>query len=200
MQLLRTQPQYDEKTIKECCANLNRQTQHYIFIQNQYIQYEAWADHLIECAKILRTAGYRKKIYVFILTSTPEKSGMDRPTYNVLGKIGESERMAVEHAEAVNKAMRGEGPPPITPDAMAKQGIHVVMGSLWTCAREACCIYDYEEIYIHAKVAIVDDAAFTLGSANINLRSMAIDSELNILSQAQDVAYALLVSDNYLGR
>jgi phosphatidylserine/phosphatidylglycerophosphate/cardiolipin synthase-like enzyme len=50
---------------------------------------------------------------------------------------------------------------------------------------------DYEEIYIHAKVAVVDDAAFTVGSANLNLRSMALDSELNILSQAADIAYQL---------
>ena len=40
-------------------------------------------------------------------------------------------------------------------------------------------------------MAIVDDAAFTIGSANLNLRSMAIDSELNILSQAKDVSYKL---------
>jgi phosphatidylserine/phosphatidylglycerophosphate/cardiolipin synthase-like enzyme len=50
---------------------------------------------------------------------------------------------------------------------------------------------DYEETYIHAKVAIVDDAAFTVGSANLNVRSMALDSELNLLSQSKDVAFEL---------
>ena len=74
---------------------------------------------------------------------------------------------------------------------MEKAGIQVVMGSLWTSADAPSKADDYEEIYIHAKVAIVDDAAFTVGSANLNLRSMAIDSELNILSQAKDVAYQL---------
>jgi phosphatidylserine/phosphatidylglycerophosphate/cardiolipin synthase-like enzyme len=65
------------------------------------------------------------------------------------------------------------------------------MGSLWTCAKPQPKRDEYEEIYIHAKVAIVDDAAFTIGSANLNMRSMAIDGELNILSQAKDVAYNL---------
>jgi phosphatidylserine/phosphatidylglycerophosphate/cardiolipin synthase-like enzyme len=37
----------------------------------------------------------------------------------------------------------------------------------------------------------VDDAAFTIGSANLNLRSMALDSELNVLSEAKEVAFQL---------
>lgn len=67
------------------------------------------------------------------------------------------------------------------------------MGSLWTCANKDGKLHpiDYEEIYIHAKVAVVDDAALTIGSANFNLRSMALDSELNVISDAFDVAYKL---------
>ena len=66
-------------------------------------------------------------------------------------------------------------------------------GSVWTCADVEGKLRptDYEEIYIHSKVAIVDDAAFTIGSANLNLRSMALDSELNVLSEAKEVAYQL---------
>lgn len=191
VQLMRTQPQHGEKAIKECYANLTRQMQHYIFIQNQYIQYESWADHLMQSVQRLRSTGYQAPIYVFLLTSTPEKDGMDLPTYDVARKIGESSSMTVEHAEAVKKAKQGKGDMPIGPKDMAKQGINVVMGSLWTCAENPAKATDYEEIYIHAKVAVVDDAAFTLGSANLNLRSMAIDSELNILSNAQDVAFHL---------
>lgn len=40
----------------------------------------------------------------------------------------------------------------------------------------------YREIYIHAKLMIIDDSMFTLGSANLNLRSFAVDSEINIAS------------------
>lgn len=192
-QLLRTQPLHGEKSIKECYANLTRQMRNYIFIQNQYIQYQSWADHLLECVRRLRAAGYLKPIYVFILTSTPEKEGMDRPTYDVAGKIGKSESMPYEHMEAVEKARQQKVAAPLTPEELSVHGIYVFMGSLWTCSDKNGKLSqaDYEEIYIHSKVAIVDDAAFTIGSANLNLRSMALDSELNVLSEAKDVAYQL---------
>jgi phosphatidylserine/phosphatidylglycerophosphate/cardiolipin synthase-like enzyme len=37
------------------------------------------------------------------------------------------------------------------------------------------------EVYIHAKLMTIDDAFMTIGSANINSRSMEVDSELNII-------------------
>ena len=195
VQLMRTQPMHGEKAIKECYANMMRQTHHYIFLQNQYVQYEAWAEHLKECAQRLRAANYDAQLYVFIQTSTPESDGMDEPTYSVAGAIGQSPSMVVEHDAAVNRARKGKGPQPVSVDEMAKQGINVVLASLWTCAQkpagEPFRADDYEEIYIHAKVAIADDAAFTIGSANLNLRSMCFDSELNVLSDAHDVAHKL---------
>ena len=191
MQLMRTQPMHGEKTIKECYANLNRQAHHYIFIQNQYIQYGAWAEHLKSCVQNLRKGGFSKPIYVFILTSTPERDGMDIATYDVAQQLGQSASMKFEHEQAVEEARKGKREMPLTPKQLSKSGINAVMGSLWTCAQPRPKPDEYEEIYIHAKVAIVDDAAFTIGSANLNLRSMAIDSELNVLSQAKDVAYKL---------
>jgi phosphatidylserine/phosphatidylglycerophosphate/cardiolipin synthase-like enzyme len=190
-QLIRTQPMYKEKSIKECYANLTRLAQHYIFIQNQYIQYEDWATHLTVCAEKLRNAGYTKPIYVFILTSTPEADGMDIATYDVAKHLAQSDTMVVEHAEAVELAKQGKAKMPISADELAKKGISTLMASMWTCAPKPASADDYEEIYIHAKVAIVDDAAFTIGSANLNVRSMALDSELNVLSQAKDVALDL---------
>ncbi|MCA3933488.1 phospholipase D-like domain-containing protein [Burkholderia sp.] len=38
----------------------------------------------------------------------------------------------------------------------------------------------YREIYIHSKLLMIDDSFFTLGSANLNLRSMAVDAEINM--------------------
>lgn len=40
----------------------------------------------------------------------------------------------------------------------------------------------YREIYVHSKLMLVDDCFITLGSANLNKRSMVGDSELNIAS------------------
>jgi phosphatidylserine/phosphatidylglycerophosphate/cardiolipin synthase-like enzyme len=39
---------------------------------------------------------------------------------------------------------------------------------------------DWTPIYIHSKLMLIDDCFTTLGSANINVRSMEADSELNI--------------------
>lgn len=40
----------------------------------------------------------------------------------------------------------------------------------------------YRPIYIHSKLMLHSDACFTLGSANLNQRSMSADSEINIAS------------------
>lgn len=39
---------------------------------------------------------------------------------------------------------------------------------------------DWVDVYVHAKLMIIDDTFMTVGSANINVRSMDTDSELNI--------------------
>ena len=135
VQLLRTQPMHGEKTIKECYANLTRQAHHYIFIQNQYIQYGAWAAHLKTCVQNLRKGGFTKPIYVFILTSTPERDGMDIATYDVAQQLGQSATMTVEHEQAVELARQGKQEMPLTPKQLSKSGINSVMGSLWTCAQ-----------------------------------------------------------------
>lgn len=38
----------------------------------------------------------------------------------------------------------------------------------------------YRQVYIHSKLMVIDDAFFTIGSANMNQRSMVADSEINI--------------------
>lgn len=51
--------------------------------------------------------------------------------------------------------------------------------------------HDWVYVYVHAKLMIVDDAFTTLGSANINMRSMEVDSELNIGMEKGEVASSL---------
>lgn len=52
----------------------------------------------------------------------------------------------------------------------------------------ACSLYAHDEdgrsvpVYVHAKVAVIDDAWITLGSANLNERSLFNDSEVNVIS------------------
>jgi phosphatidylserine/phosphatidylglycerophosphate/cardiolipin synthase-like enzyme len=46
------------------------------------------------------------------------------------------------------------------------------------------------EVYIHAKLMTIDDTFMTVGSANINTRSMQVDSELNIAHCKEDITCA----------
>jgi phosphatidylserine/phosphatidylglycerophosphate/cardiolipin synthase-like enzyme len=52
----------------------------------------------------------------------------------------------------------------------------------------------YRPIYVHAKVAIVDDHWYTIGSGNLNNRGMADDTELNVAVLDAELAQALRVS------
>jgi phosphatidylserine/phosphatidylglycerophosphate/cardiolipin synthase-like enzyme len=50
---------------------------------------------------------------------------------------------------------------------------------------------DWMPVYIHSKLMIIDDVFTTQGSANINNRSMQVDSELNIAHEWASVSEAL---------
>ena len=50
---------------------------------------------------------------------------------------------------------------------------------------------DYRQVYIHSKLMGIDDSFVTLGSANLNARSMAADSEINMLTDDHEKAQAL---------
>jgi phosphatidylserine/phosphatidylglycerophosphate/cardiolipin synthase-like enzyme len=57
----------------------------------------------------------------------------------------------------------------------------------------ACTLYARSEqhtdpVYIHAKIAIVDDEWFTLGSANLNEHSLFNDTEMNIVTHDSELA------------
>ena len=49
----------------------------------------------------------------------------------------------------------------------------------------------WQEVYIHAKLMLIDDAFMTLGSANINTRSMQADSEMNIAHHRPEITMPL---------
>jgi phosphatidylserine/phosphatidylglycerophosphate/cardiolipin synthase-like enzyme len=60
----------------------------------------------------------------------------------------------------------------------------------------------YDEVYVHAKVAIVDDTWATIGSTNVASRSFRHDTELNASIWHEDEARALrhALFANALGR
>jgi phosphatidylserine/phosphatidylglycerophosphate/cardiolipin synthase-like enzyme len=50
---------------------------------------------------------------------------------------------------------------------------------------------DWMPVYVHSKIMIIDDVFLTHGSANINRRSMEVDSELNICHEHMGVTQPL---------
>ena len=53
--------------------------------------------------------------------------------------------------------------------------------------------FRYRPVYVHAKVAIVDDEWLTVGSANLNNRGLVTDSEINVAVQDRDLATRLRI-------
>ncbi|MEB0011888.1 phospholipase D-like domain-containing protein, partial [Glaciimonas sp. Gout2] len=66
---------------------------------------------------------------------------------------------------------------PVTEAELEGMGIKILIAKLYTQdSHSNRC----REIYIHSKLMIIDDVFLTLGSANMNVRSMVVDSEINI--------------------
>jgi phosphatidylserine/phosphatidylglycerophosphate/cardiolipin synthase-like enzyme len=53
--------------------------------------------------------------------------------------------------------------------------------------------FRYRPIYVHAKVAVVDDEWVSVGSANLNTRGLVTDSELNVLAHDPTLAKRIRV-------
>ena len=75
--------------------------------------------------------------------------------------------------------------------ADAGRGVFRAYTLYTSCHDERRGGYKYRPIYVHAKVGIIDDAWATVGSANLNGRGMATDSELNIATTDQASASAV---------
>jgi phosphatidylserine/phosphatidylglycerophosphate/cardiolipin synthase-like enzyme len=88
----------------------------------------------------------------------------------------------VKHANSIHK--------PSLAELEGTYGLKISVSMLNTCGFENGR-WRYREIYIHSKLMIANDAFFTLGSANMNQRSMAVDSELNIAVQDSALASTL---------
>jgi len=67
--------------------------------------------------------------------------------------------------------------PAVTSQQLEALGINVLIAKLYTQDEQSAAS---REIYIHSKLLMADDVFFTLGSANLNVRSMCCDGEINI--------------------
>jgi phosphatidylserine/phosphatidylglycerophosphate/cardiolipin synthase-like enzyme len=77
---------------------------------------------------------------------------------------------------------------PSVEDLEQTLGLEVSVARLRTSGPDANHNMAYRAIYIHSKLMIIDDVFITVGSANLNQRSMSSDSEINIAATGQPYA------------
>ncbi|MFM0591731.1 MULTISPECIES: phospholipase D-like domain-containing protein [Paraburkholderia] len=96
------------------------------------------------------------------------------------------EKIAQQKLNDVNQRIKENEENALIPSAIA--GLKVLICTLVAPDSTAAAWMD---TYVHSKIMIIDDAFLTHGSANINTRSMEVDSELNICHEHGDVTKAL---------
>lgn len=209
-QIVRTRPDKTvnnakEKEIRRAYLQVAANPRRYVLIVNQYFQYARWVRELKKHFQAYKQKGARRQIYIFAFTSEPEKDGMIFRTHQMANELGVSERVGKGDEEFYKQLPNGnyeltsKGK---SNGAVSKQlykdlqalGIETVFCNLKTKVNGQ----EPKDIYIHAKLMVIDDEFFTLGSANLNIRSMAVDSELNIISD--DDSTAFLFRNTLLGR
>lgn len=243
VQIVRTQPEEDDFTIKDIYFNATRVAAGgtgYLYMENQYFQYQDWAEHLLairkkviagwnrNCAKIGKSNEDLPLMHVFVVIPVPEKEQMIPRTYDTLATLGQQGGMTgqakmIEKANEKEKAMiQGiASKQPFFKDVAERlasvtqaltdviptanridkpttlilediYGLRVCVAALNACEfNQARRQWRYREIYIHSKLLLVDDGFFTIGSANLNQRSMAVDSEINLATNDPRHATAL---------
>jgi phospholipase D1/2 len=212
VQIVRTQPHEHEKTIKELYLHATSYARNYIYIENQYFFYPEFARQLKRhreafcagCIKAGQPLGEIPQLHLFIVIPHPEDEGMVPRTFDTLTELGASSAMP-EQGKYVdggkldqNYADAHKGPKgnkvlnrPDLKQLEATLGLKVSVARLRTSGADAKGKMAYREIYIHSKLMLIDDVFVTLGSANLNQRSMAVDSEINIAATGQAWASGL---------
>jgi phospholipase D1/2 len=155
-------------------------------------------------------------LHLFIVIPHPEDDGMVPRTFDMLTELGASGTMAAQrtYIDGGGASQDYDGAKGATyevkvptrygiqtltrthkvldrPSMKTLQdtlGLKVSVARLRTSGLDAKNQMAYREIYIHSKLMLIDDVFVTLGSANLNQRSMSVDSEINIAATGQALA------------
>ena len=209
VQLVRTRPDKKvngdkELEIRRAYFQVAENPRRYVLIVNQYFQYASWVREVKQYyKKYLEKLGAlnsesKPMLYVFAFTAQPEKTEMMFRTHQMAnelgvsdqvgqGKNGDNELYRQDKDGNYHMTMKGAlngAEMKHTYEELKKNGIETVFCNLKTQVDG-----EPQDIYIHAKLMVIDDDFFTLGSANLNFRSMTVDSELNLLCDDERVAY-----------
>ena len=117
---------------------------------------------------------------LYEVSSKPSKTSIGERQKKYDALLAERKKLTQERKELVN----GKPQDIIKPEDRPGLKVHVCT----IVAPDTKAGQPWVETYIHAKLMIVDDTFMTLGSANINTRSMESDSELNIAHHRPEIS------------
>jgi phosphatidylserine/phosphatidylglycerophosphate/cardiolipin synthase-like enzyme len=178
MQVVRTQPQEGDHSISDVYFQNVQNARQYIYLENQYFRLPELTQELDKTAGKLASWGREDNLYVFVVTNkTPDQYGRLN-TYKMLAALGKAEQMPVMNKDTQANPKKAIAALPSTNRDVA--GLKSVICTLTACEGSTAKDLRYAPIYVHSKLMAIDDHFFTLGSANLNARSMASDSELNV--------------------
>jgi phosphatidylserine/phosphatidylglycerophosphate/cardiolipin synthase-like enzyme len=202
-----------DKTIKRGYFQASSFARGYLYLENQYFFYEEWARHLKANREAFmawtQDAGKQSKdarlLHTIVVIPKPESAGMVPRTFDTLKQLGQSASMPGQAAyikkDSENKAWIQDDVTKSTlkikEPTLDEKGVLMQDGKSLGMKVLVCKMVSdgglgkYRDIYIHSKLMMTDDSYFTLGSANMNVRSMAGDSEINIATDSLKETTAL---------
>ncbi|UPK81034.1 phospholipase D-like domain-containing protein [Proteus vulgaris] len=182
-QICRTQPQQKKFEVEEVYNNAVALARNYIYMENQYFRYPPLAKKLKKAVEKRRTAGCKDTLYLFVVTNTTALKEMEVGSFNTYRMLDELERPDLTpnfHRKSKGLSKKAEV------KAKKIEGLETVICTLVSPNPDITQTSLWQPTYVHSKVLMVDDVFMTIGSSNINYRSMRFDSELNINLQDTD--------------
>lgn len=218
-QLARTQAQLGKRDIEKLYLQATSNATQFIYIENQYFRWPPLAEFITKAAKAQvdcgRTPGKDGVLHLFVVTNVTDE-GIGSGTVNtqrMLACLGQANTIPKVTELLRIQAVVGKAPLGIDPgkaDAYSREmsdraaklkdiddeisipqerpGLKVHICSL--VAKDSPPD-EWMPVYIHSKLMIIDDVFTTHGSANINTRSMQVDSEINIAHEWASVTQAM---------
>ncbi|WP_272520655.1 MULTISPECIES: phospholipase D-like domain-containing protein [unclassified Providencia] len=208
--ICRTQPQHDEYDILKAYDHGVKHARNYIYFENQYFRLSSIATNLRDMVeernrRFLQAAETDSKLqgikpppfYLFVVTNSTEKPSVGSSnevggyqTYKMLEQLGRRDLMKEHVYDQSYKPKSGywgvyipdeniKSPDDIQPEKI--EGLETMICTLVSPDSDR-----WQQVYVHSKLTLVDDTFLIQGSANINLRSMAFDSEIAVILQDTD--------------
>jgi phospholipase D1/2 len=202
-----------DKSIKLAYNHVLQWATRYIYIENQYFFYEPWAEQLKTSREAYLSAHQNVNnprdnvplLHLMVVIPHPENAGMVPRTYDTFKALGHGDAMPGQQGfvqEAPSKpsmlntserdiaahAARVKAPTLDKDGVLIQDGkslrMKVLIAKMATPNLQGGRLGSSRDIYIHSKLMLVDDNFMTLGSANLNTRSMAADSEINVATDS----------------